>query len=53
MKTGQFNTEDEDHPGRPFVVTVPGNVDAMHDMILQIGKFQPKDISGTCRVHHP
>jgi hypothetical protein len=25
----------------------------MHDMILQIGKFQPKDISGTCRVHHP
>jgi hypothetical protein len=25
-----ISAEDEDHPGRPFVVTVPENVDAMH-----------------------
>jgi hypothetical protein len=34
FKTGHFGIEDEDHPGRPSVVTVPQNVDAMHYMIL-------------------
>jgi hypothetical protein len=42
LKTGQFSTEDEDHPGKPFVVTVPENVDAMHYMILQIENFSQK-----------
>jgi hypothetical protein len=34
FKTGHFNTENGDHPGRPLVVTVPENVDAVYIMIL-------------------
>jgi hypothetical protein len=33
IKTGYFSTKDEDCPGRPPVVTVPENVDAVHSML--------------------
>jgi hypothetical protein len=35
FKTGHFSTEDEDRPGGPLVVTVPENVDAVHNKILE------------------
>jgi hypothetical protein len=44
FKTGHFSTEDEDHSGRPFVVTVPENVDAMYYLISD-QKISAKKIS--------
>jgi hypothetical protein len=34
FKIGHLSTEDEEHSGRPTQVTVPGNMDAIHPMIL-------------------
>jgi hypothetical protein len=43
FKTEHFSTEDEDHPGRPLLVTVPENVDIVHNMILVDRRISARD----------
>jgi hypothetical protein len=45
FKTGHFSTKDEDHPGRPLVVTVPEN--AVYSMILTDQRISAKNIAET------
>jgi hypothetical protein len=37
FSTGHLSTEGEEHSGTPTHVTIPGNVDAIHSMILDDG----------------
>jgi hypothetical protein len=34
IQTGHFSTEDKERSGRPTQVTIPGNIDDIHSMIL-------------------
>jgi hypothetical protein len=34
FQTGYLSTEDKEHSGRPAQVTIPGNTDDIHSMIL-------------------
>jgi transposase len=42
--TGHLRTKDEERSGRPTQVTIPGNVDSIHSMILDDRKISAKNI---------
>jgi histone-lysine N-methyltransferase SETMAR len=50
FKTGNFSTEDEDRTGRPLVITVPEDVDAIHSMILAGRTISTKKIADTLEI---
>lgn len=57
FKRGKFSIEDDDRSGRPVSVSVPENIDAVHDMILSNRRIGLKQISEALnisyeRVHH-
>ena len=57
FKRGKFSIEDDDRSGRPVSVSVPENIDAVHDMILSDRRIGLKRISEALnisyeRVHH-
>ena len=47
--TGCWSTED-DRPGRPLVVSVPENVDAIHSIILAERRISAKNIAETVEI---
>jgi transposase len=49
FRTGHLSTEGEEHSGRPTQLTIPGNVDAIHSMILGHITFHAKMIEETSR----
>ena len=42
FKTSHFGAENEKPSGRPVSVSVPANVKAIHDMIMEDSEYQPK-----------
>lgn len=50
FRTGHLSTDDEERSGRPTQLTIPGNVDDIHSMILDHIKFHAKKIAETVAI---
>jgi hypothetical protein len=58
-RTGHLRTEDDERSGRPIEVTIPGDGDAIHSMIPELGNIStekqrrdPGDILRKSRLYY-
>ena len=52
FKTDHFGVESEKPSGRPVPVSVPANVKAIHDMIMEDHQLSAKSIATYLRISH-